>query len=108
MTNSLNGKKLRWQNRFAQILKANGNSLFYYTFLDEKSRHNFEIDFLLACNNTLCSIEIESFGYKTHASLDAFSEKYSSRILNKYLVYTKDLGKDKDVFSVPVYMTMFL
>lgn len=48
MTNSLNGKKLRWQNRFAQILKANGNSLFYYTFLDEKSRHNFEIDFLLA------------------------------------------------------------
>lgn len=97
-----------YKNIVAQILKANGNSLFYYTFLDEKSRHNFEIDFLLARNNKVCPIEIKSSGYKTHASLDAFSEKYSSRILNKYLVYTKDLGKDKDVFSIPVYMTMFL
>lgn len=97
-----------YENVVAQILKANGNSLFYYTFLNEKSRHNFEIDFLLARNNKVCPIEIKSSGYKTHASLDAFSEKYSSRILNKYLVYTKDLGKDKDVFSVPVYMTMFL
>ena len=97
-----------YENIVAQILKANGNSLFYYTFLDEKSRHNFEIDFLLARNNKVCPIEIKSSGYKTHASLDAFSEKYSSRILNKYLVYTKDLGKDKDVFSIPVYMTMFL
>lgn len=97
-----------YENVVAQILKANGNSLFYYTFLDEKSRHNFEIDFLLARNNKVCPIEIKSSGYKTHASLDAFSEKYSSRILNKFLVYTKDLGKDKDVFSIPVYMTMFL
>lgn len=97
-----------YENVVAQILKANGNSLFYYTFLNEKSRHNFEIDFLLARNNKVCPIEIKSSGYKTHASLDAFSEKYSSRILNKYLVYTKDLRKDKDVFSVPVYMTMFL
>ena len=97
-----------YENVVAQLLKANGNSLFYYTFLDEKSRHNFEIDFLLARNNKVCPIEIKSSGYKTHASLDAFSEKYSSRILNKYLGHTKDLGKDKDVFSVPVYMTMFL
>lgn len=97
-----------YENVVAQILKANGNSLFYYTFLDEKSRHNFEIDFLLARKNKVCPIEIKSSGYKTHASLDAFSKKYSSRILNKYLVYTKDLGKDKDVFSIPVYMTMFL
>ena len=96
-----------YENVVAQILKANGNSLFYYTFLDEKSRHNFEIDFLLARNNKVCPIEIKSWVYKSHASLDAFSEKYSSRILNKYLVYTKDLGKDKDVFSIPVYMTMF-
>ena len=97
-----------YENVVAQILKANGNSLFYYTFPDEKSRHNFEIDFLLARKNKVCPIEIKPSGYKTHASLDAFSEKYASRILNKYLVYTKDMGKDKDVLSIPVYMTMFL
>lgn len=97
-----------YENIVAQILKANGNALFYYTFLDEKSRHNFEIDFLLARKSKVCPIEVRSSGYKTHASLDTFSEKYSSRILNKYLVYTKDMGKDKDVLSIPVYMTMFL
>ncbi|MCR5761755.1 MAG: AAA family ATPase [Treponema sp.] len=97
-----------YENVVAQILKANGNSLFYYTFPDKNSRHNFEIDFLLARKNKVCPIEVKSSGYKTHASLDAFSEKYSSRILNKYLVYTKDLGKDRTVLSIPVYMTMFL
>ncbi len=30
------------------------------------------------------------------------------RIMNKYLVYTKDLRKDGDVLCLPVYMTMFL
>ena len=34
--------------------------------------------------------------------------KFSSRIRNKYLVYTKDLRKDGDVLYLPVYMTMFL
>ena len=63
---------------------------------------------LLARKNKVCPIEVKSSGYRSHASLNAFSEKYSSRILNKYLVYTKDLGKDKDVLSIPVYMTMFL
>lgn len=97
-----------YENVIAQILKANGNNLFYYTFLNEKSRHNYEVDFLLARENKICPIEIKSSGYKTHASLDAFSTKYSSRILHKYLIYTKDLGKDKDVCSIPFYMSIFL
>ncbi|MGN0722715.1 MAG: hypothetical protein ACI4LT_01780, partial [Treponema sp.] len=78
-----------------QKLEPNGNALFYYTFLDEKSRHNFEIDFLLARKSKVCPIEVRSSGYKPHASLDTFSEKYSSRILNKYLVYTKNMARTK-------------
>lgn len=97
-----------YENVIAQILSANGNKLYYYTFLNEKSKHNYEIDFLLARKNKVCPIEVKSSGYKTHASLDAFSEKFSARILDKYLIYTKDLGKDKDVFSIPFYMSIFL
>lgn len=97
-----------YENVIAQILTANGNKLYYYTFLNEKSKHNYEIDFLLARKNKVCPIEVKSSGYKTHASLDAFSEKFSARILDKYLIYTKDLGKDKDVFSIPFYMSIFL
>lgn len=97
-----------YENVVAQILTANGNALFYYTFMNQVSKHNYEIDFLLARKNKLCPIEIKSSGYKTHKSLDAFFEKYSDRILQKYLIYTKDLGKDQDTICLPVYMTQFL
>lgn len=43
-----------------------------------------------------------------HTSLDKFSEKYSSRIAHKYLVYTKDLKKDGDMLCVPIYMVPLL
>ena len=97
-----------YENVVAQILKANGNNLFYYTFLNEKTKHNYEIDFLLSRKNKICPIEVKSSGYKTHASLDAFSKKYSSRILSKYVLSTKDLRKDEDVTILPIYMTMFI
>nr|WP_305137112.1 AAA family ATPase [uncultured Schaedlerella sp.] len=97
-----------YENIVAQMLAANGNELFYHTFLNEKSKHNYEIDFLLARKNKICPIEVKSSGYKTHASLDAFTVKFSDRILQRYLVYTKDLRKDGDIVCMPVYMAMFL
>ena len=75
-----------YENIVAQMLTAKGNELFYYTFMNEKTRHNYEIDFILTRNNKICPIEVKSSGYKTHASLDKFSEKYSGRIAEKYLV----------------------
>ena len=97
-----------YENVIAQILTANGNELFYHTFPSKTSRHNYEIDFLLAKRNKICPIEVKSSGFKAHASLDHFSQKYSSRILWKYLVYTKDYDKDQDVICLPVYMVPFL
>ncbi len=97
-----------YENVVAQILKANGNELFYHTFTNEESHHNYEIDFLLTRKNKICPIEVKSSGYKAHKSFDIFIEKYSSRILNKYIIYTKDVSKDKDILYVPVYMTQFL
>ena len=37
-----------------------------------------------------------------------FCKKYSARVGNRYLVYTKDLRKDGEVLMVPVYMTGLL
>lgn len=95
-------------NIVAQILTATGNELFYHTFANASSGHNYEIDFLVARKNKVCPIEIKSSGYKKHVSLDRFCEKYSERILRKYLVYTKDYARDKDVFCLPVYMVPFI
>ena len=97
-----------YENVVAQILTANGNELFYHTFMNETSRHNYEIDFLLARKNKVCPLEVKSSGYKTHVSLDVFMKKFSDRILQRYLVYTKDLAKDEDIICLPVYMTYFL
>lgn len=90
------------------MLYASGNMLFYYTFPKEGTNHKFEIDFLIAKKNKICPIEVKSSGYKTHASLDAFATKFSSKIGQRYLIYTKDLRKDGDLICIPVYMTMFL
>ncbi len=97
-----------YENMVAQILTASGNKLFYYTFPTETGKHNYEIDFILSCGNKICPIEVKSSGYKRHASLDAFCQKFSSRVLQRYLIYTKDFQKDEQTLFLPVYLTQFL
>ncbi len=97
-----------YENVVAQMLKVSGNELYYYTFPTESGKHNYEVDFLIADGDKVCPIEVKSSGYKAHASLDAFSKKFSNRIKRRYLIYTKDLRKDADILCMPVYMTMFL
>ncbi len=96
-----------YENLVAQMLVASGNKLFYHTW-EKDEKHVYEIDFLLSRGAKLCPIEVKSSGYRTHASLDAFCEKYSSRIGNRYLIYTKDLSKDGATLLVPAYMTPLL
>lgn len=96
-----------YENAIAQILTASGNKLFYHSWpKDEK--HYYEIDFLLSRGHKICPIEVKSSGYKTYTSLKEFCQRYSSRILNRYLIYTKDLAHDEQFLFVPVYMTPFL
>lgn len=97
-----------YENVVAQMLWAAGNELFYHTFPTEKGNHNYEVDFLITEGHKISPIEVKSSGYKTHASLDAFCKKYSSRIARKFLIYTKDLHKIGDVLYVPVYMAGLL
>ena len=96
-----------YENLIAQMLYTAGNELFYYTFPDD-NKHNYEIDFLLSRGSKIVPIEVKSSGYKTHKSLDAFCERFSSRISNRILLYTKDYQKDGMTTCLPVYFTPFL
>ena len=96
-----------YENIIAQMLAATGNKLFYYTWPKDKT-HNYEIDFMLSRGAKLHPIEVKSSGYKTHKSLDVFCQRYSHVIEQRYLIYTKDLKKDKETLLLPVYMTPFL
>ena len=97
-----------YENVLAQILRASGNELYYYTFSSETSNRNYEIDFLLTKKNKICPIELKSSGYKAHKSLDMFAKKYSKSVSDKYLVYTKDMRENEGITMLPIYMTPFL
>lgn len=96
-----------YENLVAQMLTAKGDKLFYHTWAQDE-KHNYEIDFILSRGKKICSIEVKSSGYRTHASLDAFCEKFSERIQDRYLIYTKDLGHNEQVQHIPTCFTMFI
>ncbi len=97
-----------YENVIAQMLKAAGKNLFYHTIAYAEGKKYYEIDFVISDKHKVSPIEVKSSGYKSHKSLDMFSTKFSDRILNKYLIYTKDYHRENGVDYIPVYMTMFL
>lgn len=97
-----------YENVVAQMLKASGKDLYYHTIRKPDGKGYYEIDFLQSDGSKVSPIEVKSSGYNAHISLDKFSEKYSSKIAQKYLVYTKDLKKDGDTLCIPIYMVPLL
>lgn len=93
-----------YENMVAQMLRASGNELYYHSWRRQNSNTNYEVDFLIPRKDKICPIEVKSSGYKTHSSLDEFTRKYSSRILQRYVITTKDLCKEGDILYLPVYM----
>lgn len=96
-----------YENIIAQMLATSGNKLFYYTWPKDPT-HNYEIDFLISRGAKIHPIEVKSSGYKSHKSLDVFCQKFSHVVERRYLIYTKDLKKDKETLLLPVYLTPFI
>ncbi len=97
-----------YENVVAQMLRASGKDLYYHTIPKPDGKGYYEIDFLQSDGSKISPIEVKSSGYKTHTSLDQFSEKFSSRVNQRYLVYTKDLSRDGNVLCLPIYMVPLL
>ena len=97
-----------YENVIAQMLRSAGNQLFYHTIPTPDGKKYYEIDFLIADEHKISPIEVKSSGYKSHTSLDVFCDKFSDRVQNKYVIYTKDLKREQGIDYIPVYMTMFL
>ena len=97
-----------YENVIAQMLRTAGKQLFYHTIPFADGKKYYEVDFLISDGHKVSPIEVKSSGYKSHASLDAFCDKFSDRVKNKYIIYTKDLKREQGIDYIPVYMTMFL
>ncbi len=97
-----------YENVVAQMLRAKGNDLFYYTMDNDVSNHLYEIDFLLSSGNKIIPVEVKSGNYRGHKSLDVFCDKYSDRVGDKYVVHAKDYKWENGIHYLPVYMVPFI
>ena len=97
------------ENIAAQMLRRNGYKLYFYSRSDKVRRENhMEIDFLITKNNKITPIEVKSGNNTSHSSLDKFKNKFSSKIGNAYILYSKDVMIKDEIVYLPIYMTMFL
>lgn len=97
------------ENIVAQMLHTNGHKLYFYSRCDNTNRENhMEIDFLISENKKIAPIEVKSNNYTSHSSLDKFKTKFSSKIGNSYILYSKDVMIKDEIIHLPFYMAMFL
>lgn len=105
------------ENVVAQMLRANGHKLYFYSRSDSANKiNNIEIDFLLreqiGVKEKICPIEVKSGSYKQHVSLDKFWNKFHKTLTQPYILYTKDLEVRKadygEIVHLPLYMAGML
>lgn len=100
------------ENMTAQMLRANGYSLYFHEFLyqpqDGQKEKKYEIDFMIVKNRKICPIEVKSSGYKTHKSFDCLLGKYQMKMEDRYIIYAKDFKYEDGVTYIPFYMTICL
>lgn len=97
------------ENMVAQELRVHGHKLYFYSRSDKDRReNNMEIDFLVRKNKKVCPVEVKSGAYRRHSSLDKFITRFSGKIGQPYLLYTKDIMIKDGVVHLPLYFAMFL
>jgi len=96
------------ENIVAQMLRRNGHKPYFYSRYDKEHRENhMEIDFLITEKKKIAPIEVKSGSYKSHSSLDKFKRKFSNKLGNTYILYTKDVMIKDGIIHLPIYMAMF-
>ncbi len=102
-----------YENTIAQMLTANGHTLYFYTqYSPEKHRNDIEIDFIISNNSKLkykmFPIEVKSGMKYSIQSLRRFKEKYKARIGECYVIHPRNLNFKDDIVCIPPYMTICL
>ena len=100
------------ENVVAQILRANGHRLFFYSQSGKKEGEaRMEIDFLIvrpysgtAMKPRMCPVEVKSPRQYGTNSLDRFKERFGKRIGSQYVLHPKQLKADGDRAYLPLCM----
>ncbi len=101
------------ENIVAQMLKASGKELFYYSSYSDNADDKMEIDFLIrkqqvTSRHNISPIEVKSSNRYTLSSLRKCIKKFSAHIATPYVLHSGDLKVEDGVVFLPLYMTPLL
>lgn len=99
------------ENIVAQMLRASGHELFFYTNYDkEKSDNRMQVDFLIqkgvvTSRHNISPIEVKSSVGYTLTSIQKCVKKFGQYLSTPYVLHTKDVEKKDGLVYLPLYMT---
>lgn len=102
------------ENVVAQMLKASGHKLFFFSKSDRAdAANNMEVDFLIrkrtiTSRHNICPVEVKSSSRYTYTSLNKFRAKYAEQLATPYVMHTGDVEIHDGVVFLPLYMTPLL
>jgi predicted AAA+ superfamily ATPase len=102
------------ENVVAQMLKASGHKLFFFSNYSKKdSEQTMEIDFLIAKNeitsrHNISPIEVKSSARYTLSSLKKIIKKYGEQLSTPYVLHSSDVKVEDGITYLPLYMTPLL
>ena len=102
------------ENVVAQMLKAAGNELFFYSNYDKEDAENrMQVDFLIqkevvTSRHNISPIEVKSGTNYTLTSIKKCLKKFGPYLSTPYVLHTKDVEVKDGLVYLPLYMTPLL
>lgn len=101
------------ENIVAQMLRAAGHRLFFYSKSCSNAEDRMEIDFLIRkskVNNrhNISPIEVKSGRNYTLSSLRKCMAKYAQYLSTSYVLHSGDVKQEEGIVFLPIYMTPLL
>jgi len=101
------------ENIAAQMLRARGHKLYFYSNYSRDASDRMEIDFLIAkssitSRHNISPIEVKSTNRYTLTSLNKCLVKFSNYLSTPYVVHTADLKMEGGILYIPLYMVSLL
>lgn len=101
------------ENIVAQMLRAAGHKLFFYSNYSREADDRMEIDFLVSkpivtSRHNISPIEVKSTNRYTITSLTKCIRKYGNYLSTPYVIHPSDLMQKDGILYLPIYMTPLL
>lgn len=102
------------ENIVAQMLKAAGHELFFYSNYDkEEAENRMQVDFLVqkevvTSRHNISPIEVKSGSGYTLTSIQKCIKKFGQYLSTPYVLHTKDVEQKDSLLYLPLYMTGLL